>query len=74
MKELRIQSGLTQKALAEKLGVSPTGYAGYEQGYREPDFKTLVKICKTFKECPASFWGWKATREKNKKKKKGGRR
>mgnify|MGYP001099100700 CR=1 FL=1 len=49
LKELRIQSGLTQKALAEKLGVSPTGYAGYEQGYREPDFKTLVKICKTFK-------------------------
>ena len=39
---------LTQKEVAAVLGVSLTCYAGYEQGYREPDFKMLIKICRFF--------------------------
>ena len=48
LREQRKELNLTQKEAAEKLGVSVTCYGGYEQGYREPDFKTLIKICKTF--------------------------
>lgn len=48
LKELRKEKSLTQKQLAEILEVSTTCYAGYEQGYREPDFKTLKKICLFF--------------------------
>ena len=48
LREQRIEKGLTQKEVAELLGLSKTCYAGYEQGYREPDFKTLIRICKLF--------------------------
>ena len=48
LREQRKGLNLTQKEAAEKLGISVTCYGGYEQGYREPDFKTLIKICKTF--------------------------
>ena len=44
LKELRLCSGLTQKRLASTLGLSVTCYAGYEQGYREPDLYMLIKI------------------------------
>ncbi|MDE5667074.1 MAG: helix-turn-helix transcriptional regulator [Clostridia bacterium] len=48
LKDLRSEKGLTQKEVAEQLKVSTTCYSGYEQGYREPDLKTLIKICKFF--------------------------
>lgn len=48
LKELRKEKQITQKELANILEVSTTCYAGYEQGYREPDFKTLKKICLFF--------------------------
>lgn len=48
LKELRIEKKLTQKQVAQILEVSTTCYSGYEQGYREPDFKILIKICKLF--------------------------
>ena len=44
LKECRKEKGLTQKELAALLEISSTCYAGYEQGYREPDLKTLKKI------------------------------
>ena len=46
LKELRKEKHLTQKQLAQMLDISESCYGGYEQGYREPDFKTLIKICK----------------------------
>lgn len=48
LKDLRLEKGLTQKQVAEQLEISSTCYSGYEQGYREPDLKTLIKICKFF--------------------------
>ena len=48
LREQRKIANLTQKEAAEKLHISATCYSGYEQGYREPDFKTLIKICKLF--------------------------
>lgn len=48
LKELRTERGITQKSVAQNLGISQTCYAGYEQGYREPDLKTLLKIADYF--------------------------
>ena len=46
LREQRTEKQLKQKDVAEALGLSVTCYAGYEQGYREPDFATLIKICR----------------------------
>lgn len=48
LKNLRVEKGYSQKAVAISLGISPSCYAGYEQGYREPDLSTLKKICTFF--------------------------
>ncbi len=48
LRELRIEKGLTQKEVAAALEISVSCYGGYEQGYREPDLKTLINICKMF--------------------------
>lgn len=45
LKELRLDKCLNQKEIAKSLGISVTCYAGYEQGYRQPDLKMLTKIC-----------------------------
>ena len=42
--EARKSRGLTQKDVAEAIGVSRQAYANYETGNREPDFRTLLKI------------------------------
>lgn len=48
LKELRNEKDVTQKTVANALGISKTCYAGYEQGYREPDLKTLLKLADYF--------------------------
>lgn len=37
--------GLTQKEVADELGITPSAYANYEQGLREPGLETFKKIC-----------------------------
>lgn len=46
---LRIQSGLTQAQLAEKLNIASSTIGMYEQGRREPDNNTLIQISHEFK-------------------------
>ena len=41
---LRKNSGVTQQDLANYLGISRQAYANYENGNREPDFRTLTKL------------------------------
>lgn len=48
LKKLRRERNLTQRELAKTLSISPTCYAGYEQGYRQPDLKTFKKIANYF--------------------------
>jgi transcriptional regulator with XRE-family HTH domain len=48
LKELRKQNFLTQADLGKKIGVSPSAIGMYEQGHREPDQHTLLKICDIF--------------------------
>lgn len=43
-KELREKLGLTQQQLSEKLNISASTVGMYEQGRREPDLNTLIKI------------------------------
>jgi transcriptional regulator with XRE-family HTH domain len=46
LKEMRVQRGLTQKALAIYLEIGENAYQNYEYGKREPNYETLVKLCK----------------------------
>jgi len=48
LKELRTERRLTQKQVADAMRISSTAYAGYEQGYREPNIQTLISLCKFF--------------------------
>lgn len=44
LKWLREKKGLTQKEMAENIGVSPQYYGRFEKGTGEPNLETLVKI------------------------------
>lgn len=48
LKSLRNRKKLTQSELAKIIGVARTTYAMYEQGQREPDYETLIKIADYF--------------------------
>ncbi|MBQ2765778.1 MAG: helix-turn-helix transcriptional regulator [Clostridia bacterium] len=48
LRHLRNQCKLTQKQLAEKLGLSFSTISMYERGQREPDFETLESIADFF--------------------------
>ena len=43
LKEGRINAGLTQEQLAEKLGIAKSTLSGYESGNREPTVATIAK-------------------------------
>ena len=45
IKEYRRARGLTAKQLAERVGVAESTMSLYENGKREPDFGTLLRIC-----------------------------
>lgn len=44
LKQLRLQKGLTQKELAQKLNITYKNYNTYELGRATPDIETLIKI------------------------------
>lgn len=46
--ELRNNFNLTQEELGDIIGVARTTYAMYEQGKREMDYETLIKIANRF--------------------------
>lgn len=45
MKAARVNAGLTQEQLAEKLGVSPVTIWKWEHGQSEPKFSQFKKLC-----------------------------
>ena len=47
--ELRNEKGISQKKLAELMGVAQTTVSAWERGTREPDFETVIKLCRIFK-------------------------
>lgn len=48
LKEIRMQKGLSQKAVSEKLECAPTVYSRYETGDREPSIDMLLKLAAFF--------------------------
>lgn len=48
LKELRKEKGVSQRVVAEAIGVSTAAYANYEHGTREPSYEVLIKLCKFF--------------------------
>ena len=48
IKELRIESGMTQKQLAERLGVAKSVVSYYEHGERFPSYDVLIKLSQIF--------------------------
>ena len=44
LKEIRVKKGLTQKQIANKIGIGVTTYSGYETGYSNPDIDKLMQI------------------------------
>ncbi len=50
LKELRAQHGLSQKELAEALGINSVTYLHYEKGHHEPPLALLADIAKFYDE------------------------
>ena len=48
LKELRTGQNITQKAIAQKLGITQQAYANYESGKREPDLNTIQALSAIF--------------------------
>lgn len=46
LRKFRENANLTQKAFANQLGINVTTYRNYENSNREPDFDTLLLICR----------------------------
>ena len=53
LKRIRRAKGLTQKKLADKLGISQSGIVMYENGEREPNLGTLCHLARIL-EIPAA--------------------
>ena len=49
IKELRTKSKMTQPELAEKVGVTKSTIAAYENDTRSPSYEVLVKMADVFK-------------------------
>ncbi|MBY7125753.1 helix-turn-helix transcriptional regulator [Bacillus sp. 16GRE42] len=45
---LRKERKMRQEDMAKQLGIARTTYAMYEQGNREPDYNTLIKLATFF--------------------------
>ncbi|MGO4888025.1 helix-turn-helix domain-containing protein [Anaerobacillus sp. MEB173] len=54
LKSLRMERNLTKKAISDYLEITPQAYGHYENGKREPDFKTLIKLADFF-NVPVDF-------------------
>lgn len=54
LKEIRKDIGITQKELANKIGVKRTTVAGYETKGKEPSYQTLIKIARAL-DCSLDY-------------------
>jgi len=53
--ELRNHKGMSQYELADRLQLSRGQIANYEQGTREPDFQTLIRLADFFRSQPRLY-------------------
>ncbi len=50
LKNLRIESGLTQKKLAEMIGVDQRTISAWERSASQPSLEMLALLCEIFEE------------------------
>lgn len=48
LKSMRLERKLSQTAVAEAVGITKQSYCNYENGKRNPDFDTLIKLAEFF--------------------------
>ena len=48
LKSLRIENKLTQKQVAERIGLAISAVSSYEAGTRYPSYESLVKLSRIF--------------------------
>lgn len=48
LKDIRTDKDITQKAMAEFLGIATNAYQNYEYGKREPSYEILLKLADFF--------------------------
>ena len=46
LKKSRVEHGMTQQQVADKIGIDKSTYCGYETGKRQPDPRRIVQIAK----------------------------
>lgn len=49
LKHLRKINNRTQQDIADLIGITRPAYTAYEQGVRNPDYETLIKIADYYK-------------------------
>ncbi|MBA4188920.1 MAG: hypothetical protein C0467_13060 [Planctomycetaceae bacterium] len=66
LKQLRVQAGMTQEALADRAGLSKAGVADLEQGRREPGWATVIALANALGATCQDFLGPVGEQEKAK--------
>ncbi len=56
LRELRMEAGLTQEALAARAGLHPTFISRLEGGKVNISLKALLRICRALKVSPAGLF------------------
>jgi transcriptional regulator with XRE-family HTH domain len=49
-KELRKQSGLTQKQVADELGIKQSNISDWENNVSRPEYENLIQLAKLYEE------------------------
>jgi len=49
LKELRLNSNMTQREIADMLHITPSAYSYYESGKKEPKIDTLILLAEIHK-------------------------
>ncbi|PKM67800.1 MAG: hypothetical protein CVU94_06015 [Firmicutes bacterium HGW-Firmicutes-19] len=55
LKELRLQKGITQKVIADYLGIKVNSYSQYENDKRKPGIEVLSKVAEFYNVLGADF-------------------
>lgn len=61
LKKYRTKKGLTQKELAEQIGIKQNSYSDWETGKNEPSLDNIVKLAKIFDTTTDDLLGIKNT-------------
>ena len=62
LRAVRLDRGLTQRALAEQAGLTNTCVSRIENGHITPSLKTLLRLCHALGTSPNALLGWTRTR------------